>query len=65
LQLIKQEVEYLTRRFETELHELIEVRSKIMEFLKDEKIDNEYTNKISTRIHNAIESFKNEIDFIE
>jgi hypothetical protein len=63
--LIKQEVEYLTRRFETELHELIKVRSKIMEFLKDEKIDNEYTNKISTRIRNAIESFKNEIDFIE
>lgn len=36
-----------------------------MEFLKDEKIDNEYINKISTRIHNAIESFKNEIDFME
>ena len=63
--MIKQEVEYLTRRFETELHELIEVRSKIMEFLKDEKIDHEYANKISTRIRNAIESFKNEIDFIE
>lgn len=36
-----------------------------MEFLKDEKIDHEYANKISTRIRNAIESFKNEIDFIE
>jgi hypothetical protein len=63
--LIKQEVEYLTRRFETELHELIEVRSKIMEFLKDEKIDHEYANKTSSRIRSAIESFKNEIDFIE
>ncbi len=63
--MIKQEVEQLTHRFETELHELIDIKSKIMELLKDEKNNHEYVEKIGSRIRNAIDSFTKEIDYTE
>ena len=63
--MIKQEVEQLTHRFETELHELIDIKSKIMELLKDGKNNYEYVEKISSRIRNAIDTFTKEIDYTE
>lgn len=63
--MIKQEVEQLTHRFETELHELIDIKSKIMELLKDGKNNHEYVEKISSRIRNAIDTFTKEIDYTE
>jgi hypothetical protein len=65
LRMIKQEVEQLTHRFETELHELIDIKSKIMELLKDGKNNHEYVEKISSRIRNAIDTFTKEIDYTE
>ena len=48
--MIKPEIEQLTHRFETELHELIDIKSQIMQLLNEERIEDEYVDKITTRV---------------
>ena len=55
--MIKPEIEHLTHRFETELHELIDIKSQIMQLLNKERIKDEYVDKITTRVRNAAQTF--------
>lgn len=63
--MIKEKVEHLTGRFETELHELIDIKSQIMQLLSDERIEDGYVDKITTRVRNATQTFTKAIDYME